>query len=245
MSLIEDFIPYFTWSGYDVPVPYASENIIKTLKASNMLKFDYKNKKMLYHIYWKDKTTPIHIAYDNTLKLNKIKKVLDTIPAHEFQIKKILIKAEKQLRFLRNIYCSLSLIVIDVVKYKPYINQCVTDFANYLNSYNYILGYYNMLPEYKEKYSKLLEVAKSRNMCRTCFKYSENIKRNKHGNICIECFKIKTLKNTIHECPICIESYSMDNFIGAKCGNGHYICKPCFITLCNYSNKCPLCRGEL
>ena len=41
MSSIEDFRPYFTWSGYDVP--YASENIIKTLKESNMLKFDYKN----------------------------------------------------------------------------------------------------------------------------------------------------------------------------------------------------------
>jgi hypothetical protein len=120
MSSIEDFRPYFNDNSYTVPYPSYS---IKVLLSSNKIKFDHKDKKLLYHKYWKDKNIPIYIIYDITLKLNKIKKVLETIPSHEFQIKNILIKAEKQIRFLRNIYNSL--LLIDAVKYKSYINQCV------------------------------------------------------------------------------------------------------------------------
>jgi len=44
---------------------------------------------------------------------------------------------------------------------------------------------------------------------------------------------------------ICIEEFKHKDMIYMGCGNGHKTCKSCYNTLTNYTNKCPMCRGDL
>ena len=244
MSLIDSFFSRVRPNINILIDPYKRE---QGININDMIKEKHialKNK-LNYKIVWHNPETAFQtinlIVYDNKLKQNIIKRNIKRIESQECQVKKIMINAETQLLFLKTIYKYFK----KNIEYSKYIEELQSEFERYHNYYVPILEYYIRLPSINIQYGKLLIAAQSRNHCRICLKWCNVIKRTKHGNQCNTCMEGKSLLLITKECPVCLEDIKINNYTKTNCDNNHILCSPCYYKLQNYSNKCPLCRGNL
>ncbi len=224
----------------------------------NDFNIDYINKKMYFNIYWQKPSNSVsnHISvvvYNNKLSQGGIKKMLKKIEMEQFQVKKILIDAEKQINYILLYIKFLSYnrrgIQIDAMKAKnaKYINELNIKFWSYMEHYEPLKAYFLKLPGFKNNYELLLNAFKTKTRCFECLqeKTKCGLVRQKKIMVCTGCAEQKIRKNMTVDCPVCLESFTGDKVILAGCGNSHSICNGCFYQLCKYTDKCPMCRGKL
>ncbi len=117
------------------------------------------------------------------------------------------------------------------------------DIKEYENHYSMLKLYQKNIKNNIVKYENKMKIIEGLKICCKCFTRVDNSSAQKVKNkyyLCKDCNE-----NVEHECMICIESFKMCSMTLCKCGNGHKTCNSCYETLKNYSDKCPMCRGEL
>ena len=221
-------------------------------------KINYTNRTMTFRIFWQQPKHQVSnhigvVVYNNKLPQSGIKRMLKKIEMEQFQVKKILIEAEKQLQYILQYIKFLSYTRRGIestrmkTKNAKYIDDLKTHFQTYMEDYEPLKDYFQNLAGHKTNYELLMDCHKRKARCFECLqeKTKSGLVRQKNILVCCECIEEKKRRTTKVDCPICLESFSGDEVIQAGCGNGHGICNACFIQLSRYSNKCPMCRGAL
>lgn len=107
------------------------------------------------------------IIYDGGLKKGKINRTLDSIQNMKFQLKNILITAEKELNYLKHTY---DILIFNESKNAPYITQVMDLFCDFHRHYVDLFLYWKDLDIIMESYHKLQTALKTKNACFECLR---------------------------------------------------------------------------
>ena len=232
-----------------------SDNVVvQTIYGSSMwnrkklsYSVDYVNRKINYSRIWvhpeKDVSQHVtQIIYNNRHKKGQVLRMLEKIKTELFQVHKIMIQAETQLKTLIKYRKFLKQ---EPKKNQPYIDELTEDLKFFKKHYQSLRDYYSKLPLYREKYELLLGAIVKKKTCFDCLKTKSGLVQFKTIRICRECQDKKSKARTSESCPVCLESFTLDKMVETQCRNGHFLCSDCYQTLRNYSAACPMCRGRL
>ena len=193
--------------------------------------------------------TSERIKYNNNLKVNQIKRILEKCETENTKIKNELIKAEHQInyyRILETYFINYRNKVKNNKNFDYYTRYIIEEKQTCIVLYLMYRNYYYKIPSIKNKYMKLLNAHKSKVICYECFVIvNTEIKKKKKKNYCGACFNKRVNLRIIRECPVCLEKFNGENSSIANCGNSHYFCNSCYYGVKMYSSKCPMCRGTL
>ena len=216
-------------------------------------RIDYPNKKINFIVFWpgpkKDFEDHVNkIVYDSRSKIGFIRKVFEKIADKRFQIERVMIKAEMEIRYLlffkKYIKERMSLYPDKFIKV-DYQGQVKQEINSYWTYYVGLRDYYLQLPEIEKKYRGLKVAIEKKDRCFECLECRQGLKQVKHRLVCRNCrVDILMKARKIMECPICMDSHRVEKIIMLPCGNQHHVCQDCFISLANYTNKCPMCREQ-
>lgn len=217
---------------------------------------DFNRNEWHYDRYWYnpryDAKTLTTLYYNETLKENRIKRMLSKIDSNEFKIKKAIQEGTTQIHYLNYIinkikfkYRTLNLSKEIKDKIDNVLVSISLEIEFYDDYHRQLINYYEKIPQLKKRYLSKIKVLRNKCICANCFSEENTqklieIKRCK--KLCPPCYeKDKELK----ECPICFEEFKKINMMEIKCGNNHFTCKKCYSNLKKMSNSCPICRGTL
>ena len=214
-------------------------------------RIDFPNKKIKFMVFWPGPKNDFEnhvnkIVFDSRAKIGFIRKVFEKIADQRFQIEKVLIKAEMEIRYL--LYFKRYIkeqMVLEPEKFikVDFLGKVRSEINCYWTYYVALRDYYLQLPGIEKKYRSLKVAIEKKDRCFECLECRQGLKQVKHRLVCRNC-QIDILMKTqkIMECPICMDSHRVEKMIMLPCGNKHYVCDECFITLANNTTKCPMCR---
>lgn len=142
-------------------------------ESGTYYKIDHINGKMTLLQYWQrpQKTVSDHIhrlSYKVMDKIGKVKRVIPKIEAEQFQLRGIVIIAEKQLNYLKHVFKQLR--SANAQKNGKFIVTVTEKFTEYHAYYQILSNYYMSLAVTKRKYEQLLLAIQGKNACFQCFK---------------------------------------------------------------------------
>ena len=239
---------------WNTPVVRLPRQSIYTKQRCGEYFVDYTTKTIKFTVLWDNPQKDVlehlnRISYDSRAKLGAIKKMMGKIDSQQFQLRKVLIIAEKQIKYLLGYKTFLK----EEYKRKTiqfskldYFSKIQEKINFYWIHYYPLRVYYLELPKIREKYHKLGEVIKSKDRCFECLESKTNLSQVKHRLVCEYCRdEIRIKSQNKMECSICLETHPLDKSVLHGCGNKHRTCLECYQGLLKHSNKCPICRGDL
>ena len=217
---------------------------------------DFNRMEWYYTRYWMnpsyDAKTLISIYFNNTLKENRIKRMLNKIESNKFKVKKAIEQGKNQIEHLQYIIRSIKFNYRNInqdTDFKRKIEDIFVTISLEIEYYdNYLrqlVNYNDLLPKLEHKYLAKIKVLRNKDICSHCF--SENSSQNlieikRCKKLCVEC---NTKDKELIDCPVCLDEFKKINMVEIKCGNNHFTCKKCYSNMKKLSNSCPICRGNL
>ena len=175
---------------------------------------DYPNKIVHFTVFWQRPESDAsaflnRIVYNSRAKIGVVRKVYERIQAEVFQMKKLLIIAERQIRYLIGYK---KFVRTEKVKHPDkfakidYYKKVNDELRHYWKYYIPLTKYYKSLPIITEKYKSLEQAIKHKDRCFECLDARLNLKQVKHRLVCENCCdNIRLTSQKMMECPICFE----------------------------------------
>ena len=225
-------------------------------KGTSDYHIDYTNKIVHYTNFWPNEKKDVvehlgRIGYDSRAKAGSIRKTIVRIKDQIFQLRKVIINAEMEIRYLHGYLDFLEKErkkegMESAFKKVDYQQDVKDQLGYYWRQYVPLRDYYQELPRIQERYEKLLVAIKAKDRCFECLESRTGLKRVKHRLVCEYCREdIRMQSQNMMECPICMETHSLQESVLHGCGNKHRTCLQCYESLLTHSNRCPICRGAL
>jgi hypothetical protein len=237
-------------TSYDTIKTYkiCNEYEICDLCVSTYIRLDSENFSIMYpDCPSLKKVLNNRVTYNNTQKMSIIKRNVNKLEVETCRTKKNIKYYQRKYDFICGIETYLKRKVNENKDIYLEFLRIIQDEKDYFNSdFNILLKYYHSIPDIKSKYENLLDAHKKKNICFECFSdYGIYIKHYKNRRYCDNCL-VNIKDKTLFDCSVCItENITKCKMVKINCGNEHYVCNTCFKNLKKYSDRCPLCRGQL